>query len=104
MARYLTKRDDIRQWVESRGGYPIMMETPDPVQGSRALIQLTFGQHALNADHNEGPDRPTGGFELVDWDTWLDAFDNAELVLVVDDELEENGRQDEYRLMARSEI
>ena len=58
MSKILTKAADIRQWVEARGGNPILLDMPDGT-GSRTLLQLTFGQHFLNADENEGPDRPS---------------------------------------------
>lgn len=102
MARYLSEPEEIRTWVEARGGHPIMMETPDPAIGTRSLLQLSFGQHALNADHNEGPDRPVPGFELVAWDDWLRAFREQDLVLVVDEDVSEGARAD-YRLMSREE-
>ena len=60
MARTLTDRNEIRQWAEARGGNPMLMDTPDGT-GMRTLLQLTFGQHAINTDGNEGPDR-IGGF------------------------------------------
>lgn len=85
MARILTDRAAIRDWVLARGGAPMLEEVPD---GSRAqtLLQLTFGQHALNADRNEGPDLP-GGFELVDWDEWFAVLDRQQLALKVNDEV-----------------
>lgn len=99
--KVLVEPQDIRVWVEARGGYPIMMDTPDPVQGTRSLLQLTFDQHALNADNNEGPDR-AGGFDLVDWDAWLTAFKAQDLVLVVDADTGDH-RLNDYRIMSRGE-
>lgn len=84
MAKILTSRDDIRQWAEARGGNPMLMDTPDGT-GTRTLLQLTFGQHAINVDGNEGPDR-IGGFQLVAWDDWFDALDEANLSLRVSDD------------------
>lgn len=102
MAKILTEHSAIRQWTEARGGNPILLDVPDPVAGERALIQLTFDQHALNAERNEGADPMTPGFRLVTWDEWFQAFDDQGLALVVDDDLSE-GRSVDYRLMSREE-
>ena len=85
MAKILTDRQEIRAWVLTRGGAPMLEELPDG-SGTQALLQLTFGQHALNADHNEGPDLP-GGFSLVDWDDWFAALEQQNLALKVNDEV-----------------
>ena len=63
----------------------MLEDLPD---GTRAqtLLQLTFGQHALDADHNEGPDAITG-FALVSWDDWFAAFDDQKLALKVNEEV-----------------
>jgi hypothetical protein len=98
MAKILTQRDDIRQWTEARAGYPMLMETPDGT-GSRTLLQLTFGQHALNSENNEGPDRLTG-FQLVSWDEWFAALDEAKLALRVSDD-PSGGNENEFEFVAR---
>jgi hypothetical protein len=84
MSKILLNRQDIRQWAEARGGSPMLAEVPDGTR-TRTLLQLTFGQEALNADENEGPDRP-GGFELSSWDDWFAALDAAGLALRVSDD------------------
>lgn len=98
MSRVLTKAEDIRQWVEARGGYPILLEMPDGT-GSRTLLQLTFGQHLLNADENEGPDRPSG-YELVSWADWMAELEAQGLALKVSDD-PSGGNEQEYQLVSR---
>jgi len=85
MSRILKGREEIRDWVLARGGAPLLEDVPD---GSReqSLLQLTFGQHALNADNNEGPDR-LGGFDLASWDDWFAELDRQNLALKVNDEV-----------------
>jgi len=84
MSRILKSREEIRQWVEARAGNPMLAETPVGT-GSRTLLQLTFGQMALNADENEGPDRP-GGFELASWEDWFAALEGQGLAIRVSDD------------------
>ena len=99
MARMLTKHQDIRQWVEARAGNPMLAEMPDGMGGTRSLLQLTFGQEALNADENQGPDRP-GGLELVSWDDWFAALDANNLALMVSDD-PSGGNEAEFNFVQR---
>lgn len=98
MAKILTERDAIRQWTEARGGYPMLMDTPDGT-GIRTLLQLTFGQHALNSENNEGPDRLTG-FHLVSWEEWFAALDEGGLALRVSDD-PSGGNENEFEFVSR---
>ena len=98
MAKTLTSRDDIRQWAEARGGNPMLMDTPDGT-GIRTLLQLTFGQHAINTDGNEGPDR-IGGFRLVSWEEWFTALDEGKLAIRVSDD-PSGGNEAEFEFVPR---
>ncbi len=98
MSKILTSRDDIRQWVEARGGNPLMMDVADGTQ-TRTILQLTFGQHALNADGNEGPDR-VGGFQLVSWEEWFAALEAGQLAMRVSDD-PAGGNEAEFEFVAR---
>jgi hypothetical protein len=100
MARILTSREDIRQWVEARGGYPMLMDVPEGTS-NRTLLQLTFGQHALNSDANEGPDR-IGGFHLVSWEEWFAALDEGGLAIRVSDD-PAGGNEAEFEFVSREE-
>jgi len=99
MAKTLTDRDDIRQWAEARGGNPMLMDTPDGT-GTRTLLQLTFGQHAINTDGNEGPDR-IGGFQLVSWEEWFAALEAGKLAIRVSDD-PSGGNEAEFEFVERS--
>lgn len=98
MSQILTDRDAIRQWAAARSGNPMLMEVPDGTQ-SRTLLQLTFGQHALNADGNEGPDR-IGGFQLAGWDDWFAALEENKLALRVSDD-PSGGNEAEFEFVER---
>jgi len=99
VAKTLTDRDEIRQWVEARGGNPMLMDTPDGT-GTRTLLQLTFGQDAINTDGNEGPDR-IGGFHLVSWEEWFAALDEGKLAIRVSDD-PSGGNEAEFEFVERS--
>lgn len=86
MSRVLHEHDEIRLWAAARGGSPMTMDVPDGGGDTRTLLQLTFGQHALNAENNEGPDRPTGGYALVGWDDWFAEFDKQGMGIKVNND------------------
>ncbi|MFC3704143.1 hypothetical protein ACFOOL_05170 [Devosia honganensis] len=98
MSRILTDRQEIRQWAAARGGNPVLMEVPDGSR-SRTILQLAFGQDALNADGNEGPDR-IDGFQLVSWEEWFVALENGRLALMVSDD-PAGGNEAEYSFIDR---
>jgi hypothetical protein len=98
MPKILTGREDIRQWAEARGGNPMLMDVPEGSQ-NRTILQLTFGQHALNADGNEGPDR-IGGFRLVSWDEWFAALEEGNLAVRVSDD-PAGGNEAEFEFIDR---
>lgn len=98
MSKILTKAEDIRQWAEARGGYPLLMEVPSGTR-SRTVLQIAFGQDALNTGESQGQDRP-GGFELVSWDDWIAALAEQKLALRVSDDLS-GGREAEFDFVPR---
>ncbi len=100
MSQILTDREAIRQWAAARGGNPILMDVPDGSQ-NRTILQLTFGQHALNSDGNEGPDR-IGGFHLVSWEEWFTALEEGGLALKVSDD-PAGGNEAEFEFVAREQ-
>jgi hypothetical protein len=98
MSRILTKAEDIRQWAEARGGYPMLMDVPSGTR-SRTVLQIAFGQDALNTGESQGQDRP-GGFELVAWDDWIKALEEQQLSLRVSDDVS-GGREAEFDFVPR---
>src|SRR5690606_5402509 len=94
----LTDREAIRQWAAARGGNPILMDIPDGTQ-NRTVLQRTFGQHALNSDGSEGPDR-VGGFHLVSWEAWFVALEEGGLALKISDD-PAGGNEAEFEFVSR---
>lgn len=98
MSQILTDRQAIREWVEARGGNPVMMDTPDGT-GVRTILQLSFGQDSLNAIGNEGPDR-VDGFQLVSWEEWFAALEKGNLAIEVTDD-PAGGNEAEFTFVPR---
>jgi hypothetical protein len=98
MSKILTDRRAIREWVEARGGNPVLMDVPHGT-GIRTVLQLTFGQDALNAEGNEGPDR-IDGFQLVSWEEWFAALEKGNLAIEVTDD-PSGGNEAEFTFVPR---
>lgn len=98
MPRTLTDREDIRQWAIARAGNPVLMEVPEG-SSSRTILQLAFGQDALNALGNQGPDR-VGGFQLVSWVDWFEALEANGLAVKVSDD-PSGGNEAEFEFVPR---
>lgn len=98
MSKILTDRKAIREWVEARGGNPVLMDMPEGT-GTRTVLQLTFGQDQLNAEGNEGPDR-IDGFQLVSWDEWFEALEGNKLAIDVSDD-PSGGNEAEFTFVPR---
>ncbi|WP_417579176.1 hypothetical protein [Pelagibacterium sp.] len=101
MAKY-SARYALQDWTAARGGNPIMAGMSGVGGKEHHLLGVTFDQHMLNADSNEGPDRPDAHFDLVEWDAWYADFKAQDLVVVVDDDLEDDSSAND-RFMSRGE-
>jgi hypothetical protein len=86
VSKFLVSREDIRAWASSRGGNPMLFATP-ALRDESVLLQISFGQHAFDADRNEGPDTAlTSTWELTSWDDWFEEFEKQNLAIAVLDE------------------
>ncbi len=100
MSKVLTERQDIRYWATARAGNPMIMEMP-PAGGDRSLLQITFGQHALNAERNEGPDvNPYGGWALCDWEEWFEELEKQGLAIKVNED-EPGSLSSDFKFVSR---
>jgi hypothetical protein len=75
-ANTTTDHDEIRRWVESRGGRPArVIETGNG--GDPGILRINF-------DEPRGDDDV--GLEEISWDEWFRAFDENELAFLYQDE------------------
>jgi hypothetical protein len=68
---------------------------------TRNVLQIAFGQDALNTGESQGQDRP-GGFELVGWDEWIAALEQEKLAVRVSDDAA-GGREAEFDFVPRED-
>jgi hypothetical protein len=66
-AHRTTDHNEIREWVESKGGHPAFVE------GTGGVLRIDFGQ-------------PEERLESVDWDRFFDVFDRSNVAFLYDPE------------------
>lgn len=99
--KMLTGRDDIRDWAAARMGFPAIRQPAPSIASDDPVLTLVFDQHSYE-DQDQGADRPPtmGGVEQVEWDEWFDLFEQRELALVVNEDIE-GVRENFYEIVAR---
>ena len=68
-AQSTTDHDEIRQWVEDRGGVPARVRGSEP----GGILRIDFGE-------------PDESLEAVSWDTFFKIFEESELAFLFQDE------------------
>jgi hypothetical protein len=70
-----TDHDVIREWTESRGGFPAhVIGTGDPEDGDAGLLRIDFPGYSGE-----------GRLERIDWDVFFEKFDEKGLAFLYQD-------------------
>ncbi|MBK1624739.1 hypothetical protein [Afifella marina] len=72
-AHKLTRHEDIKKWVEERGGKPAMVSATATEGDGVGVLRIDFG------DSDEG-------LEPITWETWFETFEGGNLALLVQNE------------------
>lgn len=87
-AKTTTDHDEIKRWVEARGGRPsLVRETEDGERGG--VLRFDFGEREAD-------------FDDISWDRFFDVFDERELALLHQDETSE-GKQSRFSRFVKRE-
>ena len=89
-AKTTTDHDEIRKWVESRGGRPAAVSATGAGDDPGIL--------RINFDEPGGDDDP--GLEEISWDEWFRAFEDNGLAFLYQDE----GDSRFNKLVSRSNV
>ena len=83
-----TNHDEIRRWVEARGGRPAGVQATgdgdDP-----GILRIDFGD-------------PEEGLEEISWDEFFQAFDENDLAFLYQEETEEGGESRFNKFISRA--
>jgi hypothetical protein len=71
-AKTTTDHEEIRRWVESRGGRPAHV-TETASDGDEGILRIDFRE-------------PDEGLEEISWDEWFQAFEENDLAFLYQDE------------------
>jgi hypothetical protein len=71
MAEATTDHDEIRRWVEERGGRPARVQGTG--EDDAGILRIDFGEQDEN-------------LEPISWEEWFETFDRSGLAFLYDDE------------------
>ncbi len=91
-ARATTNHDEIRQWVEARGGYPAMVIGTGK-NGDPGVLRIDYPEYS-------GQDT----LERITWDEFFRKFDEANLAFLYQEETKEGAPSRFSKLVNRSEV
>ena len=75
-----TDHDEIRQWVEERGGHPATVKGTERGGEDAGILRINFP--GSSADDS---------LEDIDWDTFFSKFEESQLAFVYQDETADGG-------------
>jgi len=75
-AKLTTDHEEIRAWVEERGGFPAHVKDTGKRAGDAGVLRIDFPGYS-------GQD----SLERMEWDQWFEAFDADGLAFLHQDEL-----------------
>jgi hypothetical protein len=85
-----TNHDEIRRWVEERGGRPASVRDTGS-NGDPGILRIDYP--------GRGDDE---SLEEISWDEWFDAFEENKLAFVYQEETKEGEESRFSKLVARS--
>lgn len=84
-----TNHDEIRQWVEARGGRPAIVKGTE--RGESALLRIDYPGYS-------GEDK----LEAIEWDEFFEIFDDNKLAFLYQDETADGGQSRFSKFVNRS--
>ena len=85
-----TNPEEIRRWVEERGGQPARVKGTGS-NGDPGILRIEFP--------GDGPDE---SLEPISWDEWFRAFQENNLAFLYQDETQEGGESRFFKLVSRN--
>jgi hypothetical protein len=94
----LTDKESIRDWAAARMGFPAVVDVSIEA-GVQPMLRIVFDQAAYqDQDRAERPQN-AGGVEHVEWDEWMEIFEDLKLALIVNEDIP--GRRDNFYELVR---
>lgn len=90
-SKVTTDHDEIRKWVESRGGHPATVKSTERAH-QPGILRIDFPGFSGE-----------GALEQVEWDAWFDTFDKRELAFLYQDKTADGHPSRFNKLVSRHE-
>ena len=87
-SRTTTHHDQIREWVEARGGHPARVRDTGDSDGD-GILRIDFEPQA-------------DGLERIDWDDWFATFEESELAFLHQDSAKDGAASRFNKLVSRN--
>ncbi len=92
-AKVTTDHEEIRRWVEERGGFPACVKGTGG-DGDPGMLRIDFP--GFSGDES---------LKRIDWDSWFEAFEDNELAFLHQDTVEKTGQTSRFnKLVARETV
>lgn len=89
LTRTTTDHEEIRRWVEERGGWPAEVARTER-DGDTGIIRIDFPGYSGE-----------GSLQRISWDDWFDKFDRSNLAFVYQEETSGGARSNFNKLVGR---
>lgn len=87
-----TDHDEIRRWVEERGGWPTRVDAAGHKKGG-GILRIDFDEPGGNADKDS--------LERISWEQFFDAFEKNNLAFLHQDETSDGQMSRFNKLVSR---
>lgn len=92
-ARMTTDHDEIRRWVEERGGRPSRVDAPGHKEGG-GILRIDFDEPGGNDDE---------ALEPIEWDEFFKTFEQNDLAFLHQDQTEDGKTSRFNKFVSRNE-
>lgn len=82
--------DRIREWTEARGGEPATVKGTEEPGEAAGLLRIDFPGHGEDAN-----------LEHISWEDWFAKFDEADLVMIVQETTEDGSMSRFKKIVSR---
>lgn len=90
-ARRTIKHDQIRKWVEARGGHPATVKRTAPGKQKAGILRIDFPGFS-----------GTNSLKAISWDEWFDVFEERNLAFLYQDAPTPTGKPSRFnKLVSR---
>ncbi len=91
-SKITTNHEEIKKWVEKRGGWPAAVKTTEKNNEEAGLLRIDFPGYS-------GKDT----LEKISWHTFFKKFEESNLAFIYQDEVKDGGESRFFKFVNRNE-